>query len=37
MKHKWERIKDRLFGPRCERCWLRVFPRDKQLHDKDCD
>lgn len=26
-----------LLGPRCPRCTERVFPRDTDLHAKDCD
>jgi len=32
-----DRAADRLLGPRCPRCWLRVFPRDLPAHNLDCD
>ncbi len=27
----------RLLGPRCDRCWQRVYPRDEANHALDCD
>lgn len=30
------RFLDALLGPRCPRCWLRVFPKDQAAHDQDC-
>ena len=32
-----DRAADGLLGPRCPRCWLRVFPDDQDLHDQNCD
>lgn len=32
----WERTKVALLGPRCQRCWEHVYPRDTAAHREDC-
>jgi hypothetical protein len=37
MRALWGRIKDRLLGPKCPRCFERVFANDQTWHDMECD